>query len=360
MQRSRGSPTTDRRNKSKSTAIASPAAGVMTSSPADQNSITVSTLEIETPGGASKAKKMGGVKGNDGKAASTRLSHQLLMVFALAVVAVAGIKTFGTAPWHAGATMDDHGQRRQASAAAAGGVPVDPVVVARPAVAPPLQVQIKYTKEDVQQKNIVKFVFGSLDGEAGNEGEVVVKLHPEWAPIGAARIKELVADSFYDGCRAFRVLPNFVVQLGINGDPAKQKKWSKNLKDDPVKTTNKRGTLTFAMGGKGTRTTQIFFNKKDNKFLDGQGFSPFGEVVSGMEFVDKIYAEYGERPNQGKIQQQGNEYLETKFPKMSFVKSGTFVSNVDGLEGDDVGDDAGDDRGDDAGDDRGDDVEEAS
>lgn len=48
-------------------------------------------------------------------------------------------------------------------------------------------------------------------------GEVVVKLHPEWAPIGVERIKELTADSFWDGCRAFRVLPNFVVQLGING-----------------------------------------------------------------------------------------------------------------------------------------------
>eukprot|EP00584_Thalassiosira_punctigera_P019693 CAMPEP_0172561492 /NCGR_PEP_ID=MMETSP1067-20121228/93101_1 /TAXON_ID=265564 ORGANISM="Thalassiosira punctigera, Strain Tpunct2005C2" /NCGR_SAMPLE_ID=MMETSP1067 /ASSEMBLY_ACC=CAM_ASM_000444 /LENGTH=255 /DNA_ID=CAMNT_0013351537 /DNA_START=52 /DNA_END=819 /DNA_ORIENTATION=+ len=253
---------------------------------------------------------MGGVKENDGKATSARIAIKLLAVFVLAVVAVAGIKTFGTA-----STSFGHVLRRQASNEAV------------------------YAEEDVQQKNIVKFVFSSLDGEAGNEGEVVVKLHPEWAPIGVARIKELTEESFWDGCRAFRVVPNFVIQLGINGDPERQAKWKENLEDDPVMMTNMRGTLTFAMPGKGTlgegdiwgtRTTQIFFNMADNTFLDKQGFSPFGEVISGMEIVERIYPDYKQEPNQHEIHRQGNAYLEKKFPKLSFIKAVRFISDVDG------------------------------
>ena len=111
-------------------------------------------------------------------------------------------------------------------------------------------------------------------------GEVLVKLHPEWAPIGVERIKELTADSFWDECRAFRVLPNFVVQLGINGDPQKQHKWKHNIKDETsVKASNTRGTVTFAMAGPNTRTTQIFFNKVNNSRLDKENFAPFGDVI---------------------------------------------------------------------------------
>ena len=108
---------------------------------------------------------------------------------------------------------------------------------------------------------------------------MVVKLHPEWAPIGVTRIKQLTADSFWDECRAFRVLPNFVVQLGINGNPELQRKWKKPIADDPVNASNTRGTVTFAMAGPGTRTTQIFFNKIDNSRLDTEKFAPFGEVI---------------------------------------------------------------------------------
>ena len=70
----------------------------------------------------------------------------------------------------------------------------------------------------------------------------MVKLHPEWAPLGVKRIQELTATSFWDGCHAFRVLPNFMVQLGINGDPKVQKNWRNNkIADDPVVASNKRG-----------------------------------------------------------------------------------------------------------------------
>ena len=161
-----------------------------------------------------------------------------------------------------------------------------------------------------------------------NLGEVVVKLKPEWAPIAVQRIKELTMDSFWDECRAFRVVPNFVVQLGINGDPQKQKRWRENIPDEAsVKGSNTRGTVTFAMAGPNTRTTQIFFNTVNNKRLDGMNFAPFGEVISGMDIIDRINNEYRETPNQGKIQQQGNEYLKKNFPKMSYIKSARFISS---------------------------------
>jgi peptidyl-prolyl cis-trans isomerase A (cyclophilin A) len=102
-------------------------------------------------------------------------------------------------------------------------------------------------------------------------------------------------------CRFFRVVPNFIVQIGINGDPEVAKEWrSKHIADDPVIQSNERGTVTFAMAGKGTRTTQIFFNTgQKNAFLDKQGFAPFGRVISGMDVVDKIYDGDREKPDQG-------------------------------------------------------------
>jgi peptidyl-prolyl cis-trans isomerase A (cyclophilin A) len=155
-------------------------------------------------------------------------------------------------------------------------------------------------------------------------GSYVVQVTRAWAPKGADRFYNLVKHGYYDDGRFFRVLPNFMVQFGINGDPKIQAVWREaRIPDDPVTQSNKRGFITFATAGPNTRTTQVFINYADNSRLDADGFAPFGQVVSAMEVVDKINAEYRQQPDQGLIQTQGNAYLTKEFPRLDFIKSAT-------------------------------------
>jgi peptidyl-prolyl cis-trans isomerase A (cyclophilin A) len=124
-----------------------------------------------------------------------------------------------------------------------------------------------------------------------------------------------------------------MAQFGVHGNPAISAAWrAAQLKDDPVKQSNKRGYVTFATAGPNTRTTQLFINYRDNANLDRQGFAPFGQVVSGMDVVDKLNSEYGEGapsgrgPNQGRVNTEGNAYLNKEFPKLDFIKTATIVN----------------------------------
>lgn len=157
-------------------------------------------------------------------------------------------------------------------------------------------------------------------------GDFTAVVHRAWAPNGADRLYNLVQAGFYDGVRFFRVLDGFVAQFGIHGDPRVAAAWrSANISDDPVVESNTRGRLTYATGGPNTRTTQLFINYGDNSSLDGRGFSPVGEVVEGMEVVDRLYGGYGEGvpsgngPDQRRIQVEGNVYLESDFPELDYV-----------------------------------------
>lgn len=159
-------------------------------------------------------------------------------------------------------------------------------------------------------------------------GDFVIEVNREWAPVGADRFHELVTKGFFDECRFFRVVPDFMVQFGINGDPAVQKEWrDAKIKDDKVTQSNKRGYITFATSGPNSRTSQVFINFKDNKFLDRMGFAPFGQVVEGMDVVEKIYSEDGESPDQFSIQSDGNAYLKKSFPKLDYIKKATIVAD---------------------------------
>lgn len=165
-------------------------------------------------------------------------------------------------------------------------------------------------------------------------GVFVVQVHRSWAPLGADRFYNLVKIGFYDNTAFFRVLPGFVAQFGLNGYPKVNAAWKEAvIQDDPSPGhTNSRGSMTFATAGPGTRTTQLFINFSDNSNLDGMGFTPFGEVVQGMDVVDKLYSGYGEGapqgrgPDQGRIQSEGNAYLQPNFPKLDYIKSAALVA----------------------------------
>ncbi len=161
-----------------------------------------------------------------------------------------------------------------------------------------------------------------------SKGAFVIEVHRDWAPNGADRFYNLVKNKFFDNARFFRVISGFMVQFGINGDPKISAVWREaEIKDDPVKTSNQRGYITFATRGPNTRTTQMFISYADNGRLDSQGFAPFGRVVSGMPVVDALYSGYGEGAPQGggpaqeRIQSEGNAYLSRAFPKLDYVKT---------------------------------------
>lgn len=165
------------------------------------------------------------------------------------------------------------------------------------------------------------------------KGDVVILVHRDWSPLGADHFYELTKMGFYNDTRFFRALKGFIVQWGINGDPKVNKSWSEiPIKDDPPKVSNKVGTVVFAMAGPASRTTQVFINLGDNSgSLDPQGFTPFGEVIQGMENVQNFYMEYGEGapqgsgPSQAAIADIGTPYLEEHFPKLDYIKKAQIV-----------------------------------
>jgi peptidyl-prolyl cis-trans isomerase A (cyclophilin A) len=163
-----------------------------------------------------------------------------------------------------------------------------------------------------------------------SKGVFVLDVKRDNAPNGADRFYNLVKNGFFDDTRFFRVISGFMVQFGISGDPKISAPWREaRINDDPVKQSNKRGFITFATSGPNSRTTQVFINFADNSRLDQMGFSPFGQVTTGMNVVDQLYSGYGEGapngrgPDQGRVQREGNAYLTRDFGNLDYVKKAT-------------------------------------
>ncbi|HJY86425.1 MAG TPA: peptidylprolyl isomerase [Candidatus Acidoferrales bacterium] len=174
---------------------------------------------------------------------------------------------------------------------------------------------------------------------ATTKGDFLLKVTRAWAPLGADRFYNLARHHFYDGASFFRVLPGFVVQFGISPYPQVSEAWrNARIKDDAVKQKNRRGFVSFATSGPHTRTTQVFVNLADNSALDGMGFSPFAEVVEGMNVVEQLYSGYGEGapagrgPRQDLIEARGKAYLDKEFAKLDSIKTAILVG-PEGSEG---------------------------
>lgn len=159
------------------------------------------------------------------------------------------------------------------------------------------------------------------------KGDIVIEGHRSWSPLGADRFYNLVKIGYFKDVAFFRVINGFMAQFGIHGDPQISAQWRPaRINDDPkAGQSNARGTVSFAMAGPNTRTTQFFINFANNANLDGMGFTPLGKVVEGMEVVDSIYDGYGEGaprgmgPDQGRIQMEGNAYLKKDFQKLDYI-----------------------------------------
>lgn len=165
------------------------------------------------------------------------------------------------------------------------------------------------------------------------EGEFTIEVYRGWAPLGADRFYNLVRAGFFDGNRFFRVVPGFVAQFGLHGDPAVNDAWAAHaIPDDPIRHSNRRGTLAFAMAGPGTRTTQVFINYRDNEMLDFSGFAPIGRVVDGMMIVDRLHGEYGETaptgrgPDEVRLRLEGEDYMRRNWPELDMIQRAALVA----------------------------------
>lgn len=171
-------------------------------------------------------------------------------------------------------------------------------------------------------------------------GAFTVYVERAWSPLGADRFFNLIDYHYFDtvtegtgnAAGMFRVVPNFVTQYGIAGEPAVSAAWANLVIDnDPVILSNIRGTLAYAAvqdanGNACNRTTQVYINLGDNSQLDALGFTPIGSITpADMKIVDAIYAGYGQNPDQDLIYSQGDSYLLTNFPDMTFVRNTTWT-----------------------------------
>jgi peptidyl-prolyl cis-trans isomerase A (cyclophilin A) len=165
-----------------------------------------------------------------------------------------------------------------------------------------------------------------------SRGDIVVEATRAWAPHGVDRFHELLRMRYFDEGRFFRVVPGFIAQFGVHRDFKVHDVWRNFfIVDDPPVEKNLRGTLAFAKSGPDTRATEIFINLADNAVLDEQHFVPFAKVVEGMNVVDQLYSGYGEmRPegkeiDPGRVEEETNEYLVQRFPKLDYIKRARFV-----------------------------------
>ncbi|MCC6152808.1 MAG: peptidylprolyl isomerase [Candidatus Hydrogenedentes bacterium] len=165
------------------------------------------------------------------------------------------------------------------------------------------------------------------------KGYFAVEFHRDWAPHGVDRMYELVRNQFFNDMRVFRMLPGFVAQFGISGDPLVSAKWKDaNFPDDPVKQSNIEGTFVFGSRSQpNSRNTQVFINLADNTpELETRGYAPVGKVIFGMDVVKSFHSSYADETDavQHEIQSKGNAFLDEHCPKLDRIIQTHLIATV--------------------------------
>eukprot|EP01063_Lacrimia_lanifica_P030663 TRINITY_DN490_c0_g1_i1.p2 TRINITY_DN490_c0_g1~~TRINITY_DN490_c0_g1_i1.p2 ORF type:complete len:243 (+),score=110.42 TRINITY_DN490_c0_g1_i1:55-783(+) len=163
----------------------------------------------------------------------------------------------------------------------------------------------------------------------GRFAEVRINITSVFAPLGAARVYQMVKDGAWDRAPFYRVDPDFVVQFGIPGVPALAEKWSPPIIDDPVEVSNQEGTFVMVHSGADTRAQQVFVNLRDNFALDEQNYAPLGQVVEGLELLRTyIYNPTEGRPggcDQHLLTKNGIDWLRSKVPRINQINRAYIV-----------------------------------
>lgn len=165
------------------------------------------------------------------------------------------------------------------------------------------------------------------------QGDIVLAIHREWSPNGADRFYNLVKIGYFEDIAIFRAIEGFMFQFGIHGNPEVSAKWREATIEDDESVegvSNDVGFITFAKTGQpNSRSVQFFINLGNNERLDDMGFTPFGQIVEGMEIAKKINTEYGEnrRADQRRFETEGNAFIEKTYPNVDYIKSASLVTD---------------------------------
>jgi len=154
-----------------------------------------------------------------------------------------------------------------------------------------------------------------------NSEPIVFEFHHDWAPLGVEHAVSLFREGFYDGAPFFRVIKGFLVQFGLVYDKELQKRLGDStIEDDPQLDPPipfVPGIISYAGSGKNSRSSHLFVSYGSAASLGKMPWeTPLGVVTSGMETLTSLNGEYGDKPGQGKIRNQGRAYVDKEFPNM--------------------------------------------
>ncbi len=164
------------------------------------------------------------------------------------------------------------------------------------------------------------------------KGDFELEITRGLSPKAADRFYQLVKHHYFDNSIFYRVNPGFVAQFG-SSDSLKYNAWNAvKVPDEKTIQSNEKGTLSFARGGKNTRTTDLFINLKNNAYLDSidysevVGFPSFGKVTSGMEVLESLYDRYADTTMSSLdlMYTDRQEFLK-KFPELDLIHKAYFL-----------------------------------